>query len=708
MNTNRNTLILGLALAFSGLPPAQAELIGPPRPPGWAGPERITPPNVESASISDFIGPPSPPSLSSPSSPAMAAEPLPSPGRPRTPVQAKVSARAGALMAGNPLSKNGVPEAEFAVHPLSVVISDKLSGLDLEPPELRAKLLADAREFVAIRDQRAPFSLRAGMVSRCLDGLPGDPADGSPYCGLILRLSRRRHHLARFRHVRSPRVRRLARRIEAGDLDALRGVPDDLVLSAIKSVPDLRPLTALTDAALGAKECPSTALLTGLGQHVEQRMPEEASKDLAASLYQRAIDCGNDLHTVQAAYRLGLIRVWQKRYADAANALSRITANGPDSIDYRSRALYWRFYCAKRMNQTALMNEMRSRLLREYPLSLHALLVGAGNRFGDQPAGLVPRDSSTEFRSALSPRLNAVLRAAEALLSLDENGSAAELLGMNLDLFKGVESAVQLYGAVLMMRSGDTIRKFQLLALMIHENPDALTRPSLEMLYPIRRFDMVKSFQSQVDPWVVLSLIRQESAFNERARSGVGAIGLMQLMPKTARRVASVSRRQLFDPAVNIRVGVKYFSHLLDRFDGDVELALASYNAGAEKVDDWKKRYPTKNRLLFMDLMPYRETREYVASIARNYFWYLKLYGHDAFERSFSGTRNPASGRGFFVFSQFNPLQGPDLETPPRHPEPSGGSPTLLPVGSPNGSTRQTGAPGPSEGIALASAPSRF
>jgi soluble lytic murein transglycosylase len=62
---------------------------------------------------------------------------------------------------------------------------------------------------------------------------------------------------------------------------------------------------------------------------------------------------------------------------------------------------------------------------------------------------------------------------------------------------------------------------------------------------------------------------------------------------------------------------------------GETELALAAYNAGPERVKQWLKRYPIKNRLLFLDFLPIRETREYVSSITRNYYWYLKIYGEN-------------------------------------------------------------------------------
>jgi soluble lytic murein transglycosylase len=158
---------------------------------------------------------------------------------------------------------------------------------------------------------------------------------------------------------------------------------------------------------------------------------------------------------------------------------------------------------------------------------------------------------------------------------------------------------------------------------------------------------MVQHHESMADPYLMISLIRQESAFNERARSRVGARGLMQLMPQTARRMERVSLRALFDPKTNIRLGVRFFSHLTERYEGEVELALAAYNAGPHKVDAWRQRYPIDNRLLFVDLIPYRETREYVASIARNYYFYKKLYASDgpAGDEGAAG-RAPASDSG--------------------------------------------------------------
>ncbi|MCA1556397.1 MAG: lytic transglycosylase domain-containing protein [Acidobacteria bacterium] len=107
-----------------------------------------------------------------------------------------------------------------------------------------------------------------------------------------------------------------------------------------------------------------------------------------------------------------------------------------------------------------------------------------------------------------------------------------------------------------------------------------------------------------VDPVLIYSIMHRESAFKKMAMSYKGARGLMQLMPATAARFGV---RNIFDPAQNIEAGTRYMRWLLNRFNGDVGLALAGYNAGEGAVDK------------YWGVPPYRETQEYVKRISQRY-----------------------------------------------------------------------------------------
>jgi soluble lytic murein transglycosylase-like protein len=120
---------------------------------------------------------------------------------------------------------------------------------------------------------------------------------------------------------------------------------------------------------------------------------------------------------------------------------------------------------------------------------------------------------------------------------------------------------------------------------------------------PFEDLILEHSREQGVRPELVRAVMQVESAFNPRARSPKGALGLMQLMPATARQYGVVNA---FDPDQNVRGGVSYLRALLDRYDNDETLALAAYNAGPNAVDRHGQAVP-----------PYRETRNYVAQINR-------------------------------------------------------------------------------------------
>jgi soluble lytic murein transglycosylase len=136
-----------------------------------------------------------------------------------------------------------------------------------------------------------------------------------------------------------------------------------------------------------------------------------------------------------------------------------------------------------------------------------------------------------------------------------------------------------------------------------------------------------------LDPFMVASLIRQESEFNPGAVSNANAYGLMQLLPQTGRTVARTLRVRRFQtatllsPTTNLQLGTRYFRELVDRYNGRLEYALAAYNAGANRVDTWLAAGNFKDTEEFVESIPFTETREYVQAIMRNAIIYRRLYG---------------------------------------------------------------------------------
>ena len=162
-----------------------------------------------------------------------------------------------------------------------------------------------------------------------------------------------------------------------------------------------------------------------------------------------------------------------------------------------------------------------------------------------------------------------------------------------------------------------------------------LPRAYWEALFPRPYWADLKRFSlaNGLDPYLVASLIRQESEFNPLAVSRANALGLMQLLPKTGKVVAhQVSLKhytpaQLFVPPVNLQLGTRYFRGMVDKFGGSFQHALAAYNAGSDRVEEWMGQGPYRDSPEFVESIPFTETREYVQAIMRNAAVYKQLYG---------------------------------------------------------------------------------
>jgi soluble lytic murein transglycosylase len=159
--------------------------------------------------------------------------------------------------------------------------------------------------------------------------------------------------------------------------------------------------------------------------------------------------------------------------------------------------------------------------------------------------------------------------------------------------------------------------------------------PSLwSVAYPTGLLPTIKLQGAKgVDPYLIAAIIREESQYDVKAVSRVGAIGLMQVMPATANNVAqriglpAVGREDLFDQETNIRIGVRYVEQLLEQFSGNVVYTIASYNAGPLAVGGWIAQYRGQGQDEFVELIPYQETRQYVKRVLRSYREYVRLGG---------------------------------------------------------------------------------
>lgn len=155
-----------------------------------------------------------------------------------------------------------------------------------------------------------------------------------------------------------------------------------------------------------------------------------------------------------------------------------------------------------------------------------------------------------------------------------------------------------------------------------------------EIFYPAAYWDKVYKYSKDngVDPFLVLAIMRQESFFEPNSLSPAGAVGLLQVMPETAKKILNekgedyFEKNQLYEPEINILAGVKYISKLLKKYDNNLVYAIAAYNAGEHKVKEWQSRFPDRDLDEFIESIPYPETKNYIKKVIINYENYYRVY----------------------------------------------------------------------------------
>jgi soluble lytic murein transglycosylase len=156
----------------------------------------------------------------------------------------------------------------------------------------------------------------------------------------------------------------------------------------------------------------------------------------------------------------------------------------------------------------------------------------------------------------------------------------------------------------------------------------------LRVLFPLDYWPLIKKYSDahDLDPYIIAALMAQESTFTADIRSAANAYGLMQIIPGTGRRYARelgirrFSANTLTHPETNIRIGTAYFKDLVDRFGG-AHYALASYNAGENRISRWISERPGVKADEFIDDIPFPETQNYVKKILGTAEDYRRLYG---------------------------------------------------------------------------------
>lgn len=383
----------------------------------------------------------------------------------------------------------------------------------------------------------------------------------------------------------------------------------------------------------------------------------QLDRDRASGYYKRVVESfptGPD--TTAAQWRIAWTATL-KRQPEAAELLQQHLRSYPGS-PYTADALYWLGRLAEEAGAQPLARSYYEKLTNRYAQNYFGILgaarlreLGPGPTQASDLLGVIPPAPDLPALDGKIPPGAAARKArADALRSIGFDSSAELELragyaatGEPRLLFEAAQEAMAAgrYGEAIV-----TVRQIfpQLESEAFSEIPREvwLTAYALPFEPSIRRW----SSKTGLDPMVVAGLIRQESAFEPEARSVSDAIGLMQLLPKTARQLAQqqklrYSRARLTDPDYNVRLGTAYFAGLEKQF-GSAEAALAAYNAGEDRVVAWTAGQTYHEIAEFVESIPFTETRLYVQIITRNASIYRRLYG----AQNANESRTPRTGRG--------------------------------------------------------------
>ena len=329
---------------------------------------------------------------------------------------------------------------------------------------------------------------------------------------------------------------------------------------------------------------------------------------------------------LEAHWRQGWMAYSQGEYQTAQKIFQKLARSVPGTVE-GIRALYWQARATGRSGQSEEAATVYRRLLRRYPHGYYALW--AEKRLGTTLSVLPRQTPPASPPPRLSPIQDAHYQRYTTLVDLGLLDMARRELDFVRHHAQRGTSWTKFFISEY-QRVNDYTSVFRLL-------PQLNLRRSARQtyLYPQAYWNLVRTYaeKKELDPYLIVSLIRQESLFDAAAVSRANAYGLMQLLPTTAAKLTDLPLNggsALTDPAFNIRLGTTYLRGLLERYQGSLILALGAYNAGEKAADKWLARFGELEPDEFVENISYGETRRYVKLVLRNYRTYIRMYGNGA------------------------------------------------------------------------------
>ncbi len=388
-------------------------------------------------------------------------------------------------------------------------------------------------------------------------------------------------------------------------------------------------------------------------------LEEEEDWEGAAEQFRKLFEARDEQILRESVFRHAFAIYRQQRYADAIVAFESGEKSAVAPVE-RGRHAYWRARALSESGEKQKGEALLRILATNYDAGPYAIF--SSMRIGRDPFGMLnaPSSGETAHCAGEKERLWERIRAADwSKEDAEEVRRAERLARLGLVEYAILESERVDRAAVRRatgLADGGTPGLFRYLAGdlpgAIRETIGASSgRPAgglfEQLLYPLapQYLGDCDGKKSGVDSLVLHAIIRQESLFQYDALSPAGAVGLMQLMPRTAAEVArrekigkTVRRYDLLKPELNVTLGAAYFAHLLSTYDGDYMRAVAAYNAGEKAVNRWWKR-ANGDPAMFLETVTYRETRGYLRRMFFNLLQYYRIYRPGMLARYFPSDR---------------------------------------------------------------------